>query len=99
MDSSGRVLTFPHASRTDQQLLHTVLDNMSQAVLLFDSEQRLVICNPRYLEMYGLGADNVRPGCSLRDLLNGRRRAGTFAGDPSDYIARLTGCIRGREIL
>jgi len=93
MDSSGRILNFPHASRTDQQLLHTVLDNMSQAVLLFDSDQRLVICNPRYLQMYGLAADSVRPGCSLRDLLNGRRRAGTFAGEPADYIARLTGCI------
>ena len=43
--SVANVLSFPKISRNDEQLLHTVLNNMSQGVLLFDSGLRLVICN------------------------------------------------------
>ena len=33
------------------------LSNMSQALLMFDSAARLVICNQRYIEMYGLSPE------------------------------------------
>jgi PAS domain-containing protein len=59
-------------------LLDTVLNNMSQGVLMFDSETRLVFCNQRYIEMYKLSPDVAKPGCSLRDLLNYRIAVGTF---------------------
>src|SRR5258708_14630494 len=61
--SAASVLAFPGPRRpavtmragTDQQLLlDTVINNMSQGVLMFDSDARLVFCNQRYLEMYGL---------------------------------------------
>ena len=91
--SVANVLSFPKISRNDEQLLHTVLNNMSQGVLLFDSDLRLVICNQRYIEMYGLSQENVKPGCTLLDLLNSRVQAGTFSGDPADYVASLVECI------
>ena len=91
--SDANVLSFPHISRNDGQLLHTILNNMSQGVLLFDSELKLVICNQRYIEMYGLSQEAARPGCALRDLLNNRIQVGTFSGDPEDYVARLEECI------
>jgi diguanylate cyclase (GGDEF)-like protein len=91
--SDANILSFPCVSRNDGQLLHTVLNNMSQGVLLFDSELKLVICNLRYIEMYGLSYEDVKPGCTLRDLLNSRIQAGTFFGDPVEYIARLEECI------
>jgi diguanylate cyclase (GGDEF)-like protein len=91
--SVANVLSFPKISRNDAQLLHTVLNNMSQGVLLFDSGLRLVICNQRYIEMYGLSQDKVKPGCTLLDLLNSRAQAGTFSGDPADYVASLVECI------
>ena len=31
------ILAFPHMSRKDEQLLQTVLNNMSQGVLMFDA--------------------------------------------------------------
>ena len=91
--SDANILSFPNVSRNDGQLLHTVLNNMSQGVLLFDSELKLLICNQRYIEMYGLSNEIVKPGCTLRDLLNSRIQVGTFSGDPVDYIARLEECI------
>jgi PAS domain-containing protein len=39
---------------TQNLLLDTALKNMSQGLCMFDSEQRLVIANARYAEMYGL---------------------------------------------
>jgi diguanylate cyclase (GGDEF)-like protein len=83
------ILAFPHISRKDEQLLQTVLSNMSQGVLMFDSETRLIFCNQRYIELYGLSSDIAKPGCCLRDLLNQRIQIGTFAEDPDDYIAKI----------
>src|SRR5262249_53957842 len=74
-------------------LLDTVLNNMSQGVLMFDSQARLVFCNQRYLTMYGLSPEYAKPGCTLRDLLNLRIAAGTFSGSPERYIANLLGVI------
>ena len=91
--TDANILSFPNVSRNDAQLLHTVLNNMSQGVLLFDSELKLVICNQRYIEMYGLSQEVVQPGCALRDLLDSRIEVGTFSDDPVDYIARLKECI------
>src|SRR5882757_8554053 len=62
---------------------------MSQGVLMFDPETRMVFCNQRYIEMYGLSADMVQPGCTLRDLLEHRQAPGTFAGAPDQYIAKV----------
>src|ERR1700691_1875708 len=85
--SHGRAAAWPIAQ--DQGLLLTVLDNMSQGVLMFDADARLVFCNRRYIEMYGLSPDLATAGCTLRDLLNYRLQAQTFSGDPDEYIAEL----------
>jgi diguanylate cyclase (GGDEF)-like protein len=76
-------------SGNNQLLLDTVLNNMSQGVLMFDSETRLVFCNHRYVEMYRLSAEVAKPGCTLRDLLNHRMEARTFSGNPDEYIVNL----------
>ncbi len=83
------ILAFPHMTRKDEQLLQTVLNNMSQGVLMFDSETRLIFCNKRYVELYGLSPEVVKAGCQLRDLLQHRTELGTFSGDVDEYVARL----------
>jgi diguanylate cyclase (GGDEF)-like protein len=96
--ANAGIVPFPHAShgrgpswpmQQDQQLLHTVLENMSQGVLMFDADARLVFCNRRYIEMYGLPAEAAKSGSSLLDLLKHRLTARTFSGDPEEYIADL----------
>ena len=59
-------------SSSKELLLDMVLNNLSQGVLMFDSETRLLFCNHRYIEMYGLSPEVANPGCTLRDLLNRR---------------------------
>jgi diguanylate cyclase (GGDEF)-like protein/PAS domain S-box-containing protein len=65
------------------------VNNMSQALLMFDGDQRLVVCNERYLRMYGLSRDVVKPGCTLRELLEHRKDCGNFGGNIEAYIAEL----------
>ena len=38
--------------------LDAALNNMSQGLVMFDSSARLVVCNKRYLEMFGLSPEN-----------------------------------------
>jgi methyl-accepting chemotaxis protein len=74
--------------RQNRQLA-TALNNMSQGLCMFDPGGRLVAFNQPYLRMYGLSKERVKPGCTVRDLLEQRIAAGTFPGDPEQYLADL----------
>jgi diguanylate cyclase (GGDEF)-like protein/PAS domain S-box-containing protein len=80
-------------ARQRNLLLDTALNNMSQGLCMFDAQARLVICNRRYVEMYRLPPEIVKPGVPLRDLLRYRAAIGTFSGDPDEYTAELQRAI------
>src|SRR5262245_43611140 len=65
--------------------IDAALNNITQGLLMFDSQARLVVMNERYIEMYGLSRDVVKPGCTLRQLIQHRKEAGLFKGDPEHY--------------
>jgi diguanylate cyclase (GGDEF)-like protein len=94
MDQNGTpatILPFPqNATKAEEPILRTVIENMSQGVLLFNVDRKLIICNQRYLDIYRLSRDAVKPGCTLRELLEQRIRAGTFSGNADDYCIALT---------
>jgi len=76
--------------RLQNEQFAAALDNMSQGLVMFDENARLILCNRRYLELYGLSPQVVRPGCSLRKLIMHRIQTGSFSpGDPERYIADL----------
>lgn len=62
-------------------ILDAALNNISQGLVMFDPQARMMIRNRRYVEMYGLSPDGVRPGCTLRELLEFRVATGTFCAD------------------
>ena len=67
-------------------LLHTALKNMAHGLCMFDREQRLVVCNDRYGEMYTLAAEQTKPGTTLRSILEARVTAGVSPEDAEQYI-------------
>ena len=69
--------------------LTMAVNNMSQGLLMFDSDERLVVCNERYRQMYGLSPKMVRPGKTLLQLIEHRTECGSFKGDPKEYYAQL----------
>jgi diguanylate cyclase (GGDEF)-like protein len=71
----------------EKQRLDIALDNMTQGLLLFDASERLVVCNQRYIEIYGLSPDVVKPGSSFRDLVAHRKLTGSFRGDVEEYCS------------
>jgi PAS domain-containing protein len=63
------------------------LNNMSQGLCMFDAEQKVVVSNARYGEIYHLGPDQIKPGTSLRQILEYRREKGAhFTVAPEIYL-------------
>ena len=75
--------------------LITAVDNMSHGLVMFDAAERLVVCNERYVEMYGLSREVAKPGSTLRDLIQRRVATGTLARDPEQYRAALLDAVAG----
>ena len=73
----------------EKQRLDTAINNMTQGLLMFDSSHRLVVANQRYIEMFGVSTEVVKPGCTMHELLNHRREIGSFKGDVDKYCATL----------
>lgn len=69
--------------------LTTALNNMSQGLVMFDAQGRIAVCNSRYLAMYGLSPQIVRPGCPLRELIQHRKDTGLFTGDVDAYCQMI----------
>jgi methyl-accepting chemotaxis protein len=72
-------------TRAKIRSLSDAFDHMSQGLCMFDAAGRIVICNQPYLRMYRLSPDVVKPGCTLRALIEHRRQTGLFTGDPAQY--------------
>jgi diguanylate cyclase (GGDEF)-like protein len=69
--------------------LDTAVGHMSQGLLLFDSSERLIVCNRRYVEMYGLSREIAKPGCTFRGLIRHRKETGSFQGDVERYCDEI----------
>src|SRR6202521_13721 len=100
----SRVLRFMSAYRSgrtprNQNILSDMaLSHMTQGVNMLDSAGRLVLSNQRYIEMYGLSPEVVKPGCTVRELVLHRIDRGSFfCADPDQYVADLENMIRRRE--
>jgi diguanylate cyclase (GGDEF)-like protein/PAS domain S-box-containing protein len=87
------------ALATTNSQFDAAISNMSQGLLLFDADQRVVVVNRKYIEMYGLSTDVIKPGCHLADVVRHRKERGTFFGDVDQYCAEITaGLAQGKPV-
>ena len=49
--------------------LDAAVENMPQGLVMFDGENRLIICNKQYADIYGMDAELTKPGTPLRSIL------------------------------
>ena len=56
--------------------------------------ERLVFCNERFLTLYRLPADVIKPGCTLADIFRIRAASNTFRRDPEAYRGRMVKITR-----
>jgi diguanylate cyclase (GGDEF)-like protein/PAS domain S-box-containing protein len=75
--------------REQEVKLDVALNNMTQGLCMFDADAKLVLCNERYMEMYGLTPETAKVGITLRDLVANRKAMGNFPDDPDEYVAKV----------
>ena len=51
------------------QWFEVALNNMARGLSMFDAEQRLIVCNKLYREIYDLPEELTRPGTPLADIV------------------------------
>ena len=66
--------------RSQNLLFNSALNNMVQGLVMFNSAARVVVCNQRYIQMYKLSPEVVKPGCTLQRLLEHRKEVGLLGG-------------------
>ena len=76
------------ALRAQNLRFDAALNHMAQGLAMFDAEQRLVVCNGIYAELYGLTPEQVRPGTTIRQLLEYRHARGVFGNVDFETFAR-----------
>lgn len=76
--------------------LDTVFTNMSSGVVMFDDDCRLVICNPRYREMFQLSDELSQPGTRLEDMYADCIERG-YEADVEALTADRIALVKSRE--
>jgi diguanylate cyclase (GGDEF)-like protein/PAS domain S-box-containing protein len=67
---------------------NTAINNMAQGLCLFDADQRVVFANRQFAELYGLTAEQVKPGTALREILEARAATGLYANIDAERFVR-----------
>lgn len=62
------------------------LSNMSHALCMVDAEQRMIVCNRRFYEFFGLKEGQARPGIPARDVFQTSIAIGRYSADMLDTI-------------
>jgi nitrogen fixation/metabolism regulation signal transduction histidine kinase len=82
---------------TQYARLDAAINNLPLGLCMFDAEQRLIICNRRYAELYGLAADHTRPGTPLRMILAARHANGRYRETAADYVDGRAAAVAQRQ--
>ena len=75
--------------QVNNKRMRVAINNMSQGLCMFDGNERLVICNQRYKDLYRLSDEITKPGRTLAALLEFRISNGSFSRDPDQYRQEL----------
>ena len=66
------------------------LSHMSHGIAMYDRDGCLVIHNRKYEQIWGMSAEDLKPGTSLRQILENRVSRGIYVGSsPQAYIDRV----------
>ncbi|MCP5084487.1 MAG: PAS domain-containing protein [Alphaproteobacteria bacterium] len=77
------------AADTADALLMDALDNMSEGIVIYDKNNRLVLCNRRFREFYRYSEEEAAPGTLFEDLIGFDLEKGIIADATGDsHIAR-----------
>jgi diguanylate cyclase (GGDEF)-like protein len=74
------------------------MSSISQGLCFYDGDHRLVVCNRRYGEIYGLPPAAMQPGVPLADLIDHLYAAcGALHASRDDYLMARLAVVRARK--
>ena len=86
--------------------ISSAMNNLNQGVVMTDAQRRVIFCNDRYLEIYGLTRSDIWTGMNGLELLALRRKRGVLSASDDEFYdkaASANGLITelpdGRAIL
>jgi methyl-accepting chemotaxis protein len=82
----------------ERRQIKAALNNMSQGLTMFDATGRLILFNARYADVYEMPAEWLASGPMLSEILEHRRKAGLFSGDPKARMAWLVARMREGKV-
>jgi diguanylate cyclase (GGDEF)-like protein/PAS domain S-box-containing protein len=68
------------------QQLHDAVESISEAFVLFDAADRLVLWNRKYAELYPLSTKHLTPGTSFAELAEARISRGEYPPDELEHL-------------
>jgi methyl-accepting chemotaxis protein len=93
----GATVLFRRMHGRRSTLFATAINNMSQGLVMCDASGKLLLCNSRFLELYGLSPSIVKPGNKLINVIRHRFATGSLDVDPEKYCTDiLTAMAQGK---
>src|SRR5215472_14623395 len=77
---------FKRSQERRNAFVSSALNNLSQGVVMTDRHRRVVFCNNRYLEIYGLSRADFVPNMTGRQLAELRRVRGVLDCEVEDFF-------------
>ncbi|WP_155312482.1 PAS domain S-box protein [Desulfosarcina ovata] len=68
------------AKRISEERLMAAIDAIDEGFVIFDKNDRLVMCNNKFLDIYKVSADMIKPGAKFEDFI----RKGAYRGQYLD---------------
>ena len=81
-----------------RQVLENAIESMSDGFVMFDADDRLVICNTRYRELYAVSSPFITPGALFEDIIREGAKRGQYpqaGADIEAFVKDLTAWHRG----
>src|SRR5690349_6864758 len=70
-------------------MLDAALDSMPYGFSIWDEDERLLLVNLHYAELYGLPAERIKPGMSLAEVCEITIAAGNHPGKTPTQLHKL----------
>ncbi|MCB1547374.1 MAG: EAL domain-containing protein, partial [Hyphomicrobiaceae bacterium] len=94
---SQRRLT--HDAERQRERLAAAIGNMPIGLTMYDGDQRLIVCNDRFREIYALTPEQCAPGMLLAEIVEHRIRNGRIVlGDDAEaFRQRVSASVERRD--
>ena len=87
-DVAKRALRARIAKLEEQVRCHqAALDTIALGICFFDADERLIVSNQRFAEIYRIAPERIAPGATLREIVELRVATGTCAASVEDYLS------------